>query len=85
MVRAEGETLLGLFFETGGTGNAWYLRVTLPLPLLCGAAPFWCVFLSAVTTSLAYTFHILQRPWLIGFMCVLVQGTAMDFLLLLSR
>lgn len=40
MVRAEGETLLGLFFETGGTGNAWYLSASLPLPLLRGAAPF---------------------------------------------
>lgn len=47
MVRAEGETLPGLFFETGGTGNAWYLSASLPLPLLRGAAPFWCVFLSA--------------------------------------
>lgn len=41
MVRAEGETLPGLFFETGGTGNAWYLSTSLPLPLLRGAAPFW--------------------------------------------
>lgn len=80
MVRAEGETLPGLFFETGGTGNAWYLSAS---SLSAWSSPFLvCVFISA---SLAYTFHILQSPWLIGFMWVLVQGTAVDFLLLLSR